>query len=253
MSDPVRVPTTTDEPPARAARPPRVLLVRAGKADDSVRAAHGDYTDWFERALAPHGVEVEAVAAFDGEVLPYGGAYEGIIITGSASSVRDEAPWMPMVGQWALSMAAHTPVLAVCFGHQLVGERLGGRVEAHRDGPEWGTVDVQLTDAGRRDPLFEGLPDVLRVQGLHRDHVAVEPDPARFTRLAGNAHTPLQAFGVGPWLRAVQFHPELRADALDFLLDARGWTATAPVEPTDHGERLLGNWVEHYVRRAERD
>ena len=164
-------------------------------------------------AWPPRGSTQTRSRSSGGKALPYGGLYQGIIISGSASGVRDEAPWMPILGRWALAMAAHTPVLAICFGHQLVGEALGGRVEANPKGPEWGTVDVALNDAGRADPLFTDLPDVLRVQALHRDVVLTEPEPHRFTRLAGNDSTPLQAFAVGPWLRAVQFHPELSARA----------------------------------------
>ncbi len=228
----------------------RVLLLRMGEASPGVREAIGDYPDWFRRHLDPLGVQLHPVAVFDGEVLPYGGHYDGIILTGSACGVRDELPWMRNTGAWALKMAAHTPVLAVCFGHQLLGEAMGGRVEAHAQGPEWGTVEVELTPEGRRDPLFQGLPDTLLVQQLHKDHVENEPEPHRFTRLAGNAHTPLQAYAVGPWLRAVQFHPELSATDLGHILRVRQWPATSPLAESAHGAAILANWVRHFVRRA---
>jgi len=240
-----------DSPAARPARAPCVLVVRTGRADPSVADSHGDYPDMFRRLLADVGADIDVVSPFSGEALPYGGRYEGIIVTGSASSVRDEEPWMAAVGRWAVAMAAHTPVLGVCFGHQLVGEALGGRVDRNPAGPEWGTVDVQLTAAGRADPLFDGLPDILVVQGLHGDVVLTEPAPERFVRLAGNAGTPLQAMAVGPWLRTVQFHPELQDDSLSTILAARGWTATHPTRHSDHGRRIVHNWVQHYVRRAE--
>ncbi len=247
---PTLVHTDPDDAPATRARPPRILVVAMGEADATVQAAHGDYGDWFERILAPLGVEVEEVAPFDGEAMPYGGHYDGILLTGSPKSVRDEEPWMPAVGRWAVAMAAHTPVLGVCFGHQLLGEVLGGRVDQNPDGPEWGTVDVPLTPEGRADPLFDGLPDTLRVQQLHRDVVLQEPEPHRFVRLAGNAHTPLQAFAMGPWLRTVQFHPELDKPTLETIFTSRQWQPTAPVEPSDHGRRILENWVRHYVLRV---
>lgn len=246
-----RVSTHPDDPPARPAHAPCVLVVQTGRADPSVHESHGDYPEMFARVLAQEGVEVETVAVLDGEALPYGGRYAGIIVTGSAKGVRDEEPWMAVLGRWALAMAAHTPVLAVCFGHQLVGEALGGRVEANPKGPEWGTAHLQLTETGRRDPLFEGLQDGLRVQQLHRDVVLRPPDPHRYQLLAGSEHTALQAFAVGPWLRAVQFHPELQADSLRTILQARGWTPTLPVEDSPDGTRILRNWVRHYVRRAE--
>ena len=222
---------------------PRVLVVRAGEAEASVQAAHGDYPAWFAHALAPHATVAATVAPFRGEPLPAAPAVDAVLVTGSPLSVRDGAPWMPALGAWTLAQSARLPVLAVCFGHQLVAEALGGRVEAHPGGPEWGTVAVDLHPEGRADPLFAGLPRRLIVQGLHRDHVATLPPPGALRPLAGNAHTPLQAFAVGPNLRAVQFHPELRAPVVADLLARRDWAPTAPVRQTDHGERILANWA----------
>ncbi len=236
--------------PARRARPPQILVLEMGPANPQVHEQIGGYSDWFRRQLEPRGAQITPVAVHDSEVLPYGGRYDGIILSGSACGVRDQLPWMNITGRWAVAMAAHTPVLGVCFGHQLIGEALGGRVEPHPDGPEWGTFDLALTEEGRKDPLFEGLPEVLQVQQLHRDLVIREPDPHRFTRLAGNAHTPLQAYAVGPWLRAVQFHPELSDADLDVILKARDWAPTAPLRPSDHGSRILANWLRSYVLRA---
>lgn len=236
--------------PARRARPPQILVLEMGAANPLVQEQIGGYPRWFARHLEPLGARITPVAVYDGEVLPYGGHYDGIILSGSACGVRDQLPWMSITGRWALMMAAHTPVLGVCFGHQLIGEALGGRVEPHPDGPEWGTTDIPLTEAGRADPLFDGLPDLLRVQQLHRDLVLQEPEPHRFTRLAGNAHTPLQAYAVGPWLRAVQFHPELSSDDLGLILHARQWTKTSDLLPSDHGTRILANWLRFYVLRA---
>ena len=247
---PPLVHTDSSSPPARRARPPRVLVVRTGQADPSVAAAVGDYPEWFRRSLAPLGVQQEEVAVFEGEVLPYGGRYDGIILTGSGKGVRDEDPWMAMTGRWALAMAAHTPVLAVCFGHQLVGEALGGRVERNPAGPENGMAEVALTAQGRADPLFAGLPTALRVPALHDDLVLQEPAPHRFVRLAGNPHTPLQAFAVGPWLRAVQFHPELSAPQVQAVLDAHGQAPNLSLLASDHGARVMENWVRHFLLRA---
>lgn len=248
---PPLVRTDPAEPAARRARPPRVLVVRTGQASPEVERAVGDYAAWFRPHLAGLGVDQEEVAVFEGQALPYGGRYDGIILTGSGKSVRDEEPWMPVVGRWALAMAAHTPVLAVCFGHQLVGEALGGRVERNPAGPEDGMATVALTPAGRRDPLFEGLPEALCVPALHEDLVLREPEPHRFVRLAGNPHTPLQAFAVGPWLRAVQFHPELRVDQVRAVLAAHGQAPTVPLTESAHGGRVMENWVRRFVFRAD--
>ena len=54
----------------------------------------------------------------------------GIIILGSAASVNDAAVWLDELKDWLrpVALAGATPVLGICFGHQLLAHVLGGRV-----------------------------------------------------------------------------------------------------------------------------
>lgn len=221
---------------------PRILIVKTGTTDRDVVDQAGDYDHWFIRVLGPSTV----VPAYADARLPEPAGFDGILLTGSRLSVRDEEPWMAELARWTLAAARRRPVLAVCFGHQLVGEALGGWVERNPRGGEYGTIDVELTAAGRTDPLFAGLPRVVRVQSTHRD--ALVRPPAGTTRLAGTNNTAWQAFAWGPRLRAVQFHPEMTEQAMRHLLAARH--LTAPVTPTDHGLRILRNWLTHFASHA---
>jgi GMP synthase (glutamine-hydrolysing) len=50
-----------------------------------------------------------------------------VIVTGSSSSVTERAPWMLRLEGWLRdAVTKETPVLGVCFGHQLLGSALGG-------------------------------------------------------------------------------------------------------------------------------
>src|SRR5689334_19500343 len=137
----------------------RLLIVQTGTTH-----LHGDYPRWFERTL---GFEMPVVRAHAGEAL--GPAIDrarpqGVIVTGSPLSVTENAPWMLRLGEDLLKLgAAGTPVLGVCFGHQLLARVAGGAVVQNPRGREIGTVRVQLTEAGRKDPLFEpwaGGPEI---------------------------------------------------------------------------------------------
>jgi GMP synthase (glutamine-hydrolysing) len=89
-------------------------------------------------------------------------------------------------------------------------------------GREIGTVRVQLTAAGRKDPLFrgwvpeDGLPEV---QATHVDSVV--PVPPGATLLASNERCATQALRLSDAVASVQFHPELRPDTLRDLIDSR--------------------------------
>lgn len=225
----------------------QILIVQTGSVEGEISARHGDYDAWFLDALPDGHRRCTVVRPFAGQVLPRADEqsdYAGVLLTGSRLSVRDEDAWMAPLGQWALQVAQHTPVLGVCFGHQLIGEALGGRVERNPAGREAGTISVTLTDAGRRDPLFEGLPWDLIVQSSHSD-VLLRPPPDT-TRLAGNRNTTWQAFALGERLRCVQFHPELLPSVSRDVFALRGWPPL-PLQESTHGATILENWVRHWV------
>lgn len=205
----------------------RLLIVQTGST-----RLHGDYPRWFERAL---GFEMPVVRAHAGEQL--GPALDrarpqGIIVTGSPLSVIEKAPWMLRLGDDLLRAGERgTPVLGVCFGHQLLARAAGGDVVQNPRGREIGTVSVQLTDAGRKDPLFAwaGGPEI-QVQATHVD--AVDPLPAAATVLASNENTAAQAYRLSETVAGVQFHPELWGAAMrDLILSRRDKLAAEGRDP----------------------
>jgi len=194
----------------------RLLIVQTGSTH-----LHGDYPRWFERTL---GFEMPVVKAHAGErlapaldrVRP-----QGIIVTGSPLSVMENAPWMLQLGAELLRAGERgTPVLGVCFGHQLLARVAGGNVVLNPRGREIGTVRVQLSDAGRKDPLFAWARESeIEVQATHMD--AVDPLPPGATLLASNENTAAQAFRLSETVAGVQFHPELWPDAMRDLIESR--------------------------------
>ena len=195
----------------------RLVVVQTGTTQ-----LHGDYPRWFERAL---GMELAVVRAHAGEALSP--ALDrlhprGIIVSGSPLSVTEEAPWMLQLGEDLLRVGARgTPVLGVCFGHQLLARAAGGAVAQNPRGREIGTVRVQLTEAGRKDPLFAPWANGSDVE-VHATHMdAVDPLPPGATVLASNENTAAQAFRLSETVAGVQFHPELWPEALRDLIASR--------------------------------
>ena len=93
----------------------------------------------------PHLTDREAVTARPawGQMPDRPDRFGGLVITGSAAGVNDGLSWVDgLVAFVREAVAQDVPVLGVCFGHQLIGEALGGRVEKNPEGRESGTISV---------------------------------------------------------------------------------------------------------------
>ena len=226
---------------------PKILIVKTGTTDEPVVKEHGDYDDWFKKSLAEFEINWSTVSIFNDEILPCPSDFDGILITGSPSSVWEMQPWMTRALPWlhALCSAQTTPVLAVCFGHQLMAQALGVDICPNPRGAEIGTIRVNLTPSGKTDPLFNGLSHTFEIQSIHKDITPNLPQGAGLSLLASTANTEIQAFAVGPNIRAVQFHPELTASALQSLVTVR--QIEARVTQTDNGYVILKNWFKAWI------
>jgi len=199
----------------------KLIVLRAGDAAAPVAARRGEFFSWIRREVGEtwageweeHDVRTE-------EPLPDPRAADGFIITGSSASVTERAAWMLRSEALIRRIAdAGTPLFGICFGHQLVGQALGGRVAKNPRGREIGTVEVRVVPHAPRDPIFEGLGERFRANHTHMDSVVELPPGARLiaeTDLESNA-----AFAIGDRVKCVQFHPEIDGDAMRGYIEAR--------------------------------
>jgi GMP synthase (glutamine-hydrolysing) len=100
------------------------------------------------------------------------------------------------------------PFLGICLGAQLLAKACGAAVTRSPE-TERGWQDVRLTAEGQNDPLFRDLPRRLSVFQWHEDAFAV-PDSG--TLLATGNSCRNQAFRVGGYAYALQFHIEVTTD-----------------------------------------
>jgi GMP synthase (glutamine-hydrolysing) len=136
--------------------------------------------------------------------LPRASLFAGVIVTGSASSVTERAPWILRAEEYlAAAVVAEHPVLGICFGHQLLGQALGGLVERNPRGREMGTVALDIV---ADDPLLDRSIEPALAHATHVDSVTRLPNQARI--LATSALEPHAAVRFGERAWGVQFHPE---------------------------------------------
>jgi GMP synthase (glutamine-hydrolysing) len=132
--------------------------------------------------------------------------------------VTDNLDWSLAIEAWIRSMVtAAVPLLGVCYGHQLLGRAMGGRVGDHPQGKEVGTFDIRLRPEARKDPIFSALPAQFAVHTTHSQSVLALPPGA--VLLAENDFEPHHAFRLGSCTWGVQFHPEYDSRVMrDYIL-----------------------------------
>lgn len=140
----------------------------------------------------------------------------GVVVTGSSSMVTDRHSWSERTAQWIADNDGKTPMLGVCFGHQVVAHALGGEVQWLKGQSEYGTLDVRLEPGAQSDPLFKGIPDLFQAQIAHSQTVTRLPEGAKL--LATNAFG-VQAARMSATSWGVQFHPEYDAGIMRVLFD----------------------------------
>jgi GMP synthase (glutamine-hydrolysing) len=125
---------------------------------------------------------------------------EALILSGAPASVyADNAP-IPEPKIFKLGI----PILGICYGMQLIGHLLGGKVEPDQR-REYGRINIRtIVD----NELFAGLPEELTVWMSHGDQIA--SIPPGFIHLAKSDNTPIASIAdITRNIYGVQFHPEV--------------------------------------------
>ncbi|MFY1635081.1 type 1 glutamine amidotransferase [Solwaraspora sp. WMMB335] len=250
----------------------RLLFVDAQEAAPLAAMRLTSYSQWIAQAtgLAPE--QIVTVNVADGDPLPATIDADAVIGGGSGHSSYESLPWIARTKEFFLAAArSGVPELHICWSHQARTESVGGRSALGAHGRRFGVDTVRLTAAGRRDPLFTGLPDEFDLFTSHADVVDRLPASSAegaVTELAYSRFYRNEALAIGPTVRTVQTHPELTATITAALARNRraALVREGQIGPDDAdldafvaglyareaqvvatSRRLLANWLRYYV------
>jgi GMP synthase (glutamine-hydrolysing) len=167
-----------------------------------------------ESLLCEHGIASHCEDLSSAGTFPDPRGYSALVVLGGPQSANDETPVMQLQLQ-CIQQALHEeiPFLGICLGIQCLVKAGGGNV-VKSPVKETGFIDlegnpyrIELTPAGRKDPLFDELGSSFPVFQLHGE--TVELGLSGMELLATGKHCPVQAVRVGKNAYGLQCHFEL--------------------------------------------
>jgi GMP synthase-like glutamine amidotransferase len=198
----------------------RLTIIQTGEVPDPLRPRFGPYPPMFCRMFEAAGeaFDYDTVAAFEGAPLPDPATLDGILITGSAAGVYDDFAWLdPLRDFIRAAYSEKTPMLGICFGHQIMADALGGDVRKSDKG--WG-LGRHVYGVTMRPGFLGGELPEFAVACSHQDQVITPPAEAEvflsseFTPNAGLVYRNGAAMSLQP-------HPEFDDEYTLALADLR--------------------------------
>ena len=228
----------------------RISIITNGPGIEEVKSLYGQASDWVQKVLRSYSdLEVRVVKGYEMEHLDPNDD-SAWIITGSAHSVYDDLPWINYLrDKLREAERARIPVLGICFGHQLIADTFGGKVELNKKGWEIGSCRVSLLQESESCSLFSSFSDSIDVYQSHQDVVTHIPEDAAL--LAEN-DMGIQSFVYDNIFYGVQFHPEFTKDVMEKYLKIRyekGILKEIPdVEECKNSSKVLNNFIDNIVK-----
>ena len=181
-------------------------ILICGHFVDEIKATYGTYRDLYADMLG-EGYDCHPYFVVDGEFPAAITEQDAWLVSGSRSGAYEDLPWIPPLEEFLRqAYAAQVPVVGICFGHQILAQALGGKVEKFAGGWSFGPVEYRFKDGPSQT-----------IVAVHQDQVTSLPAGAEviaetdFCAYAGLAY-------AGTAL-SFQPHPEFSTQFITDLTD----------------------------------
>lgn len=227
----------------------KIGILQTGYVPEPLVAKYGEYPSMFEKFLDGYGFTFETYIVVDGSFPKSVEECDAWLITGSAHGAYEAHAFIPPLEDFIReAYAKDIPQAGICFGHQIMAQALGGKVEKFDDG--WGVGHTTYEMHGTQKQLV----------AMHQDQVVEKPEDAQviactdFCKNAGLAYKG-KAISFQPH---PEFTPEFMRELIAFksgkgLPEDQASVAHAAVEDQNDAAEIGAQLAQFFVNaKAQR-
>lgn len=200
----------------------------------------------FARLLTPYGYSFEVWNVVDMEFPDSPEDADAWLLTGSKHGAYEDHQFIAPLEHLIRDIhASGRRMLGICFGHQIIAQALGGKVEKYAGGWAVGRTEYDIPALGQ-----------IHLNAWHQDQVTKLPEGAEV--IGSNDFCANAALVYGDRILTIQPHPELSPTIIFDYLAARGDDPAYPqdmiaaalgenAKPTDDAQfaALMAAFLEH--------
>lgn len=174
-----------------------VGILRTGYMGGKLAEDHGEFPDMFIDMLGADSFNYRTYSVVDGELPNSIDDCDAWIITGSKHGAYEDHTWIAPLEAFIRKLAVgEQPTVGICFGHQIMAQALGGKVEKFDGGWGIGPQVYKEVETGKTATLL----------AFHQDQVTECPPGAEITHTSEFCTIAGLRYSSTCW--SLQPHPE---------------------------------------------
>ena len=200
----------------------KIALIETGFVPAELKKKHGSFSSMFFELLKIQFPEInlKTYKVYQNKELPESFSFDLFIITGSKFGVYEKLSWIDPLKKFILELEKKkVPLFGVCFGHQIMAEAFGGKVEKFYNGWTLGVENYEIIQS------TNWMGDFRKFNGyaIHQDQIIKPPSNSIIVAKSKNCSASILSYGKKnqPFAISIQSHPEFSKEYIIDLINLR--------------------------------